>query len=76
MNRQQVCVCLGIGSQTWPYLRKLTVLLLVVILQDTVIATRTAAFPTFTANWLGRWSYIYQVCWHSDCTGDSASTVL
>lgn len=23
--------------------------------------TRTAAFPAFTANWLGRWQYIHQV---------------
>lgn len=25
------------------------------------MATRTASFPTFGANWLGRWSYIMQV---------------
>lgn len=37
------------------------VLLWSLALQDTLMATRTAAFPTFTANWLGRWSYIMQV---------------
>lgn len=29
--------------------------------QDFLIATRTAAFPAFSANWLGRWSYIHQL---------------
>jgi hypothetical protein len=47
--------------------------------QDTLIATRTAAFPTFNANWLGRWSYIYQVCFgregkqQTDCCCTSAA---
>lgn len=31
------------------------------VLQNTLIATRTAAFPALKANWLGRWSYVHQV---------------
>eukprot|EP00775_Hariotina_reticulata_P013085 gene13085-13212_t len=29
--------------------------------EDSLIVTRTAAFPAFTANWLGRWQYIHQL---------------